>query len=88
MEDETKKEKVNIYVDKSGNKIISMKDMSCFKNVRTKNPELCSECGLGFANKKILHVHKLLVHINPHLEGEEKKVDKPKTLLLIKNPQF
>ena len=28
------------------------------KETRNENPEVCSECGLEFGNKRILHIHK------------------------------
>ena len=30
----------------------------------TEDPEICNKCGLAFGNKKVLHIHKSLVHKN------------------------
>ena len=40
----------------------TMKKMASVKNDRMENPEICAECGIRFGNKKILSIHKSLVH--------------------------
>ena len=51
---ETFEENINDDIDK-------LNDISTAKDTSTENPEICSE----FGNKRILHVHKSLVHKNP-----------------------
>ena len=54
-----------LEIDRIDNKFMSKNDISCVENEGTENSEICTECGLGFGNKRILHIHTSVVHINP-----------------------